>query len=50
MTTPLIPAAVASKIKNSQSAQVPSNISKSLRDKILSLTDMHGNGLGLKVV
>ena len=51
MVTPLISAAVAAKTKNPQSAQVTSNIFKSLTGgKILSLTDMHGNGLRLKVL
>ena len=51
MATPLISAAVASKTKNPQSAQVANSILKSLTGgKILSLTDMHGNGLRLKVM
>ena len=51
MATPLISAAVAVKTKNPQSAQVPNSILKSLRGgTILSLTDMHGNGLRLKVM
>ena len=51
MATPLISAAVAAKTKKLQSAQVTSNILKSLTGgKILSLTDMHGNGLHLKVM
>ena len=51
MATPLISAAVAAKTKNPQSAQVASSILKSLTGgKILSLTDMHGRGLGLKVM
>ena len=46
MPTPLISAAVAAKTKNPQSAQVTKSILKSLTGgKILSLTDMHGNGL-----
>ena len=50
MATLLISAAVAAKTKNPQSAQVANNILKSLTGgKILSLTDMHGNGLRLKV-
>ena len=49
--TPLISAAVAAKTKNPQSAQLTSNFQKSIsRDKILSLPDLHGNGLKLKVV
>ena len=51
MATPLISAAVAAKTKNPQSAQITNNILKSLTGgKILSLTDMHGNGLRLKVM
>ena len=51
MATPLISAAVAAKMKNPQSAQITNNILKSLTGgKILSLTDMHGNGLRLKVM
>ena len=48
---PLISAAVAAKTKTPQSAQVANTILKSLTGgKILSLTDMHGNGLRLKVM
>ena len=51
MATPFISAVVAAKTKNPQSAQVTSNILKSLTGgKILSLTDMHGRGLRLKVM
>ena len=51
MATPLISAAVAAKTKNPQSAQVANTILKSLTGgKILSLTDIHGNGLRLKVM
>ena len=51
MATPLISAAVAAKTKNPQSAQVTNSILKSLTGgKILSLTDMHGRGLSLKVM
>ena len=51
MATPLISAAVAAKTKNPQSAQVTNTILKSLTGgKILSLTDMRGNGLRLKVM
>ena len=51
MATPLISAAVAAKTKNPQSAQVANSILKSLTGgKMLSLTDMHGNGLRLKVM
>ena len=46
MATTLISAAVAAKTKNPQSAQVTNSILKSLTGgKILSLTDIHGNGL-----
>ena len=49
--TPNISAGVAAKTKNPQSAQITSKISKSLPGgKILSLTDMHGRGLCLKVM
>ena len=51
MATPLISAAVAAKSNNPQSAQVTNSILKSLTGgKILSLTDMHGRGLSLKVM
>ena len=51
MATPLISAAAAAKTKNPQSAQVTNSILKSLTGgKILSLTDMHGRGLRLKVM
>ena len=51
IATPLISAAVAAKTKNPQSAQVTNTILKSLTGgKILSLTDIHGNGLRLKVM
>ena len=51
MATPLLSAAVAAKRKNPQSAQVTNGILKSLTGgKILSLTDMHGRGLRLKVM
>ena len=51
MATPLISAAVAAKTKNPQSAPVANTILKSLTGgKILSLTDMHGRGLRLKVM
>ena len=50
IATPIISAGVAMKT-NPQSAQVTSNILKSLTGgKILSLTDMHGNGIRLKVM
>ena len=51
MTTPLISAAVVAKTKRPQSAEVTSSILKPLTGgKILSLTDLHGNGLRLKVM
>ena len=51
MATPLISAAVAAKTKKPQSAQVTNSFLKSLTGgKVLSLTDMHGNGLRLKVM
>ena len=51
IATPLISAAVAAKTKNPQSAQVTNTILKTLTGgKILSLTDMRGNGLRLKVM
>ena len=51
MATPLISAAVAAKRKHPQSAQVTNSILKSLSGgRVLNLTDMHGNGLRLKVM
>ena len=51
MATPLLSAAVAAKTENPQSAQVTNSILKSLTvGKILSLTDIHGRGLRLKVI
>ena len=51
IATPSISAGVAMKTKKPQSAQVTSNIIKSLTGgKILSLTDMHGRGLRLRVM
>ena len=51
MATPLISAAIAAKTKSPQSAQITNIFLKSLKGgKILSLTDMHGNGLRLKVM
>ena len=51
MATPLISAAVAAKTKNPESAQVTKSILKSLTGgRVLNLTDMHGNGLRLKVM
>ena len=51
MATSLTSTAEAAKTKNPQSAQVSNSILKSLTGgKILSLTDMHGDGLRLKVM
>ena len=51
MATPLLSAAVAAKTKNPQSAEIKNNKLKSLTGgKILSLTDMHGRGVRLKVM
>ena len=51
MATPLISAAIAAKTKNPQSAQVTNSILKTLTGgKTLSLIDMLGNGLRLKVM
>ena len=51
MATPLISAAIAARTRNPQSAQVTNSILKSLTGgKLLSLTDMHGRGLRLKVM
>ena len=51
MATPLISAAVAAKTMKPQSAQIRNNIFQSLTcGKILSLTDMHGQGLRLRVM
>ena len=49
--TPIISAGVAAKAKKPHSAQITSNILKSLTGgKILSLTYVHGNGLRLKIL
>ena len=51
MATPLILAAVTAKTKILHSAQITNNIPKSVTGgKILSLTDMHGRRLRLKVM
>ena len=51
MATLLISAAVAAKTKNPQSAQVTNSILKTLTGgKVINLTDMHGNGLRLRVM
>ena len=48
---PVIGMAVGAKSKNKQVGQATTNILKSLTGgKILSLTDIHGNGLRLKVM
>ena len=48
---PKILAGVAAKTKIPQSAQITSNVLKSLTGgKILSLTDMHDHGLRLRVI
>ena len=50
-TAPFIGMAVSAKTKNPEVGQATTNIFKSIpRGKISSLTDMHGNGLGLKVI
>ena len=51
IATQLISTAFAAKAKNSQPAQITSNILKSLTGgKKSSLIDMHGHGLRLKVM
>ena len=51
IATPMIWASVAVKTKNLQSAQITSNNLKSITGgKILSFTDLHGDGLRLRVV
>ena len=51
MATPLISATIAAKTKNPQSAQVRKSILKSSTGgKTLSLTDLHGRCLRLKVM
>ena len=43
--------AVSAKTKNPKVGQATANILKSVSgDKILSLTDLHGNGLRLKIM
>ena len=50
-TAPFIGMAVSAKTKNSRVGQATTNILKSIsRGKILSLTDMHGHGLRLRVM
>ena len=49
IATPINSAGVAAKTKNPQSAQITNNILKSSTGgKIISLTDIHGNGFRLK--
>ena len=51
MAKPIISAAIAATTKNPQSAQITNSNLKSLTGgKIMSLTDMHGRGLRLKVM
>ena len=50
-TAPFIGMAISAKIKNPKIGQATTNISKSLTGgKVLSLTDMHGRGLRLKLM
>ena len=50
-TAPFIGMAVSAKTKNPKVGQATTNILKSISGgKILSLTDMHGNGLRLRVM
>ena len=50
-TVPFIGMAVSAKTKNPKVGQATTNILKSISGgKILSLTDLHGNGLRLKVI
>ena len=51
MASPYIGTAVSAKTKNPKIGQATTNILKSISGgKMLSLTDMHGNGLRLKVM
>ena len=51
MASPYIGMAVSAKTKNPKIGQATANILKSISGgKVLSLTDMHGNGLRLKVM
>ena len=51
IASPIISTGVVAKTKNPQEGQVTSNILKSFTSgEILSLTDMHGRGLRLKVM
>ena len=51
VAAPFIGMAVSAKTKNPKVGQATTKILKSIsRGKTLSLTDLHGNGLGLKVM
>ena len=51
IASPIVSAGVVAKTKNPQAGEVTSNLLKLILDaKILSLTDMHGHGLRLKVM
>ena len=51
IATPVISAGVAAKTENPQSAQITSDILKSLTgEKKWSLTELHGRGVRLKVL
>ena len=51
IATPSISGVVAAKTENPQSAQITSSVLKSLTGgEVLGLTDVHGNGLGIKVL
>ena len=51
IATPIISAGVAAETENPQSAQKTSKLLKSVTGgKIFNLTDMHGKGLGLRVI
>ena len=51
IASPFIGMAVSAKTKNPKVGQATTNILKSISGgKILSLTDMHGNGLRLRVM
>ena len=51
IASPYIGMAVSAKTKNLKIGQASTNILKSISEgKILSLTDMHGNGLRLKLL
>ena len=51
MAAPFIGMAVSAKTKNPKVGQATTNTLKSISEgKILSLTDLHGNGLRIKVL